>query len=185
MPRAQVSREQLTESLRSVFVARGYEGATLAELARACGLGKASLYHHFPGGKAEMAQMIVRHSVAELERDVFSPLRDTQIEPPARIEAFVNAFGAYLANGRGHCMLAVLAQSSARADYAAVIREQLRSWLKLLAQTLEAGGAKPKRARRQARALLASVYGQLILAKMLDDEDGYTNALRRVAKDAT
>ena len=41
--------------LAEVFRAHGYEGASLSLITRATGLGKGSLYHLFPGGKAEMA----------------------------------------------------------------------------------------------------------------------------------
>ena len=48
MPQALLSREDLLDRLLLVFRDRGFEGATIAEIARATGLGKASLYHHFP-----------------------------------------------------------------------------------------------------------------------------------------
>ena len=43
------SREGLLETLGAVFESRGYDGATLSLLSAATGLGKASLYHPFPG----------------------------------------------------------------------------------------------------------------------------------------
>ncbi|MFT7651655.1 MAG: TetR/AcrR family transcriptional repressor of lmrAB and yxaGH operons, partial [Candidatus Azotimanducaceae bacterium] len=46
-----IDKTQLTEDLRQVFITRGYDGATLAHLSASTGLSKASLYHHFPGGK--------------------------------------------------------------------------------------------------------------------------------------
>ena len=52
-------RIELLNALSDVFRKRGYEGATLAELAAAANLGRASLYHHFPGGKAEMARQVL------------------------------------------------------------------------------------------------------------------------------
>jgi len=60
MNHAQPRRDALLRQLGQVFRERGYEGATLTQLAAATGLGKASLYHHFPGGKAEMADVLVR-----------------------------------------------------------------------------------------------------------------------------
>ena len=47
---------EIIESLVKTFRSNGYEGTSLAELAKSTGLKKASLYHRFPDGKQEMAQ---------------------------------------------------------------------------------------------------------------------------------
>ncbi|MFD2271320.1 TetR/AcrR family transcriptional regulator [Undibacterium arcticum] len=45
----------MVDSIISVFRSEGYEGASLAKLSEATGLGRSSLYHHFPMGKEDMA----------------------------------------------------------------------------------------------------------------------------------
>ena len=47
--------EDVLAGLTEVFQSKGYEAASLQDLARATGLKKASLYHRFPGGKKQMA----------------------------------------------------------------------------------------------------------------------------------
>ena len=54
MTRDGSKREAAIAALAEVFRERGYEGASLAALSEASGLGKASLYHFFPKGKEEM-----------------------------------------------------------------------------------------------------------------------------------
>lgn len=54
-----MSKEEVIAQLTKVFRQYGYEGATLARLSEATGLGKASLYHHFPKGKEEMAAVVL------------------------------------------------------------------------------------------------------------------------------
>jgi AcrR family transcriptional regulator len=49
----QVVREQLLAAARDVFSARGYEGATLAEIARALGVTAAAIHRH-AGSKADL-----------------------------------------------------------------------------------------------------------------------------------
>jgi AcrR family transcriptional regulator len=44
-------KERLVAALSDTFRTHGYGGASVAVLLRAAGLSKASLYHHFPGGK--------------------------------------------------------------------------------------------------------------------------------------
>jgi AcrR family transcriptional regulator len=48
-----ISRDQILDSAAQVFCQKGYHGASMADIARAVGLQKATLYHHF-GGKQEI-----------------------------------------------------------------------------------------------------------------------------------
>src|SRR5262245_61189573 len=56
---AKLGEEQILQRLIEVFRARGYEGASYAQLMAATGLVKASLYHRYPGGKEEMVNAIL------------------------------------------------------------------------------------------------------------------------------
>jgi AcrR family transcriptional regulator len=175
------NRSQLIEQLSEVFERNGYAGATLTQLAAAAGLSKSSLYHHFPGGKREMAEALLRHAVAELEVQAFGKLQGPD-RPAARLEAFLDGFARYVDGGRGHCLLAVLAQGGAREELGERIADQVRDWSALLANTLEQSGVKPKRARRLAGDLLDQLYGALTVGKMLGDPGHFARAVRRVAK---
>lgn len=181
MAEPSATRTQLIEQLSEVFERNGYAGATLSQLAAAAGLSKSSLYHHFPGGKREMAEALLRHAVAELEVRAFSRLQGPG-RPTARLAAFLDGFSGYVEEGAGHCLLAVLAQGGARAELGAQIAAQVRDWLGLLAKTLEESGVKSKRARRLAGDLLDQLYGSLTVGKMLNDPDHFKRATKRVAK---
>jgi len=50
-----VNNTELVKGLLNVFRSKGYDGASLNDLAVASGLQKASLYHRFPNGKKEIA----------------------------------------------------------------------------------------------------------------------------------
>ena len=60
MPAPLLSKEEVLARLMATFRSDGYDGASLAELSQRTGLGKSSLYHYFPGGKAEMATQPTR-----------------------------------------------------------------------------------------------------------------------------
>ncbi|MEO1396256.1 MAG: TetR family transcriptional regulator [Cyanobacteria bacterium J06634_5] len=58
----------------------GYEGVTLTKISRETGLGKASLYHHFPGGKGAMAEATLACVNQLLETSILQPLVDAAIQ---------------------------------------------------------------------------------------------------------
>ncbi len=186
MTRAASNRTTLLVALGQVFRERGYEGATLTQLAAATGLGKASLYHHFPGGKAEMAEALVRDAVTELQQRAFARL--TGPEPPAeRLARFIDGYAEYLERAGGQCLLGVLALTAERGQQdhpplTAAITEQFRDWQLALARVFEESGDKPKRAARRAAELLNQIYGAQLVAKLLDEPKHLKRTLRRLAK---
>ena len=71
MPAPSISREEVLNRLTKTFRTYGYDGASLAKLSEATGLGPSSLYHYFPGGKEEMAQAVLNHANVWLEANIF------------------------------------------------------------------------------------------------------------------
>lgn len=47
-------KTELLEVAERLFREKGYQGVSLGQFARAAGIRKPSLYHHFPGGKEEL-----------------------------------------------------------------------------------------------------------------------------------
>lgn len=171
------SRDALLIDLGQVFERMGYDGASLSQLAAATGLGKASLYHHFPGGKAEMAAVLLRDSVAELEQNAFAHLGGKG-PPTERLAAFVDGFREYVADGDRICLITVFGQGSAGQVHGETIARQYADWQRRLARTFEEAGKKPKQADRAAVELLSSLYGQLLIARL----SGQPGAFKKQAK---
>ncbi len=164
---------------------RGYDGATLVHLAEAAGLSKASLYHHFPGGKPEMAATLVRFAIADLEQKAFACLQESG-DPDDRLLAFINGFAEYVDHGRASCLLAVLAHHEAASEAPLVHQQaialQFREWHARLAQTFKETGVKRKRARREAHELIAQLYGALLNARLHGDPNLFTLGSKRLLK---
>jgi TetR/AcrR family transcriptional regulator, lmrAB and yxaGH operons repressor len=59
MARLVAERADTIAPLAEVFREHGYEGAGLALIGKATGLGKGSLYHFFPNGKEEMVRAVL------------------------------------------------------------------------------------------------------------------------------
>jgi TetR/AcrR family transcriptional regulator, lmrAB and yxaGH operons repressor len=175
------TRDSLLPLLARVFRERGYEGATLTQLSAATGLGKASLYHHFPGGKQEMTEVLVRQAIADAERLAFSHLRGHDA-PDARLARFADGFRVYLAQSGNLCLLGVLAIGSAAERHGGQIAAQFRDWHETLTRTLEDAGTKHKRAARTALETVNQLYGAQLTARLLNDPDHLTRTLKRMAR---
>jgi TetR/AcrR family transcriptional regulator, lmrAB and yxaGH operons repressor len=175
------TRASLIDQIGQVFRTRGYEGATLTQLSAATGLSKASLYHHFPGGKAEMADVLLRDAVSEAQRRAFAHLEGSG-SPRERLERFIAGYGDYLQYSGGQCLLAVLTLGSGSSDHAQRISEQLDDWQEALARVFESRGQKRKRAVRSAAELLTQLYGAQTMSKLLGDPKYLRQTLKRLGR---
>ena len=84
-----VEQEELLGRLMTVLRAKGYDGASLNDLAEASGLKKASLYHRYPGGKKDIAVGVLRYAEEWAESNVFRVLRNSSENPKTRIKAAI------------------------------------------------------------------------------------------------
>ena len=73
---SEAKRIRIKEEAGRLFLAQGFSDVTLKAIADAAGMGKASLYHYYPGGKEELFRTIVREAAGEY----FSRLRREAVE---------------------------------------------------------------------------------------------------------
>ncbi len=89
LPR-QARRTQLLAAAQEVFVARGYHGAAMDEIADRAGVSKPVLYQHFPG-KLELYLALIDHQAELLVLKVREALSSTT-DNKARVAASVLAY---------------------------------------------------------------------------------------------
>ncbi|HIM36187.1 MAG TPA: TetR/AcrR family transcriptional regulator [Pseudomonadales bacterium] len=150
----------------------------MAVLSQATGLQKASLYHHFPGGKNEMLETAVLATIVELERRVFRFL-DTNDDAAERIAQILEGFETYTDGGRRSCLLAVIAQSSVAENFKSRIGAQFSAWITRLSTTLVEFGHGPKRADTLALETLETLYGSLVVGRLLGTFEIFDLGLQR------
>ena len=86
-PIAPESRMRLLDAAERLFHERGYSAVSMADIAEATGIRKASLYHHVPGGKEEL---FVEVSVRTFERHkegISKALAQAEAEFKAQLQA--------------------------------------------------------------------------------------------------
>lgn len=169
MPTPLLTREQLLSRLCDVFRRYGYEGSSMARIAKASGLGKASLYHYFPEGKAQMASAVLEWVRQWFDDHVFAPLES--VHPPRqRIVAMLDSLTKYYERGQCACLPALFGLTAERDLFTAPIHDFYGRWLNALAQTLTDSGLARDIAQRRAYDGLERIQGALVMARGMDDE---------------
>jgi len=182
MPASLMSKDQVIVRLIGVFRQYGYEGATLARLSEATGLGRASLYHHFPNGKKEMAAAVLKHMNDWMQESVLLPLRCPGT-PYERLLEMSNHLNKFYSCGEEACLLAVLALGESCDLLHAQIRKALHVWIDALSEVLEDAGFNPGQARYRAEEAIVQIQGSLVLARGLGDTAPFERVLQRLPED--
>jgi AcrR family transcriptional regulator len=179
MARLVAERADVLPALGELFREHGYDGASLSLITARTGLGKGSLYHFFPGGKAEMAEAVLAEIARWFEGHVFAPLR-AEPDPRRAVAAMLGAVDEYFRSGRRVCLVGALALGDARDRFAAPIAGYFTEWRRALAAALERGGRSAADADSLAEEAVGAIQGALVLARADGDPAAFGRALERL-----
>jgi AcrR family transcriptional regulator len=180
-PKKEISKEVLISLLVDVFRQYGYDGASLSCIAQVTGVGKTSLYHYFPGGKQEMAEVALANVQDWLETAILAPLA-AQGSPRHKLVQMCEQVNRFFCEGQTACLWAVLALGQSSDDlFHEQIRPALLSWMTALARVLEQGGYATVEAQHTAEDVVLRIQGALVLAEGLGESALKGRTLKSIA----
>lgn len=174
-----MSKDTAIPKLLAVFQQYGYEGATLAKLSEATGLGRASLYHHFPKGKEQMAATVLDYLNQGLQTQILAPLSSDR--PLAdRLRAMNENIDEFYCQGEKACLLALLSFGEAYDLFQPQIQQLLELWIDSLAKVAIEAGVKPKIARQRAEDAVLQIEGALVVSQGLNNKGIFKRVLEHL-----
>jgi TetR/AcrR family transcriptional regulator, lmrAB and yxaGH operons repressor len=179
MARIMTDRSAAIPALAEAFREHGFEGASLAQLCEATGLGKGSLYHFFPGGKDEMAAAVLADVDAWFTGAIFEPLRSAPAGDPAALSAMFDAVTDYFRSGRRVCLQGAFALGQERDRFADTIRRYFERWITSLAAAQRSGGQSEEAACAAAIEVVAAIQGGIVLSRALNKPEIFTQVIER------
>ena len=102
--------DRVLDIAEALVQTRGFNAFSYADIARALGIRKASLHHHF-ATKADLgAALVARYRSAFM--DALHSIENDTAKAPARLERYTDLYGSVLRRGR-MCMCGMLASDAA------------------------------------------------------------------------
>jgi TetR/AcrR family transcriptional repressor of lmrAB and yxaGH operons len=164
-----MSKQTHVPTLLKLFRQFGYEGVTLSKISQETGLGKASLYHHFPKGKAEMAEVALTHVNHWLETSILKILNRPD-QPIAKFQLMCEEANRFFNEGQNSCLWAVLNMGQSSDDlFHAQINWAFSQWIEAIAKVLVSAGLDEKLARERSEDAIIAIQGALIVSHGLKD----------------
>ena len=174
-----MSRESHLPALFQLFRQQGYDGVSLANISEATGLGKASLYHHFPGGKAEMVQATLAYSQAWFEENVLRVLmQDKPVQE--RLREMCDRLDTLYESGEQPCLMAALIAGAPRDALQMQVRDRLESLVGAIATMLTAAGLSKTIAKERGEDAVIAIQGALILSQGTGNSKPFTRILSQL-----
>jgi AcrR family transcriptional regulator len=171
------SRKKMVMSAARLFRERGLAGTSFRDVVAHSGAPRGSIYHHFPGGKAQLAEEAV-----EWAGDVIAAwMRREGGDPVAMLRSFVAAWRQVLAEGdfRAGCPLVAVATGTDDARLAEATAIAFARCEDGFASALRTAGVEAARAASLATLVLAGIEGAIVLCRARRD----TAPLEEVARE--
>ena len=157
-------RQNMIEAAMYLIASKGVQATSFADVLKASGAPRGSVYHHFPGGKDELV-LAAMDNAMDMARAFVEPARGKPADKVA--EAFIGFWRDVLTDSRLGCGCTLLAVTLAPDTPAQRTRagEMFKSWRELLSSMLIEGGVHRERAPGLAAGLLAACEGAVALAR--------------------
>jgi TetR/AcrR family transcriptional regulator, lmrAB and yxaGH operons repressor len=159
-------RERMIQSAVALFRERGVHGTSFSDVLAHSKAPRGSIYHHFPGGKAELAAEATRYAGEIIAAGLAAALEEK--DPAAAVRGFASLYRRLLRDSEFAAGCPIVSatlegdRSPAARDAAGAAFER---WEELLAAAFARRGLAPERARSLATLAIAAIEGAIVLAR--------------------
>jgi AcrR family transcriptional regulator len=155
----------ILETARRLFIKQGYTATSMRQLAAEAGIGKATIYHHFPDKEA-VAMALLESDTAGLEKTLL--LLREQSDPRERIRVAASASIDYLYDSVSIIQIIRREVPRGRDQMKAGFTTFFVSFIDLLAEAIQSGVDqgffRPVDARESARIFMTMLQGNFAMA---------------------
>lgn len=168
MPKKTDAKDLMARAAAELFQRQGYHGTGLAEIIEQSGAPKGSIYHHFPGGKEDLAKHALKLAGNEISTLVARCFANEDCFE-AGVGRLAKALAQWFDNsakGNGCPIAAVLVDAAADSKMLrSLCRSIFAEWATLAACKARENGFEPAHADALGRCTVAAMEGAWILAR--------------------
>ncbi|MCW5589813.1 MAG: TetR/AcrR family transcriptional regulator [Legionellales bacterium] len=166
METKKTSKERLIEASGYLFRVRGYHNTSIADIANACNLRKASIYHHI-NSKQELGIAVLQQLNQNFEETIFAIAYDETRARIERLKAFAFALEQFFKDRQGGCLMANLSLESVDtiAEFEELIRRYFDNCINAITHLIQHQYGLEK-ARQLALDYVATLQGAILLSRI-------------------
>ncbi|MGW2374547.1 TetR/AcrR family transcriptional regulator [Kitasatospora sp. NPDC001683] len=175
------TRERMIEATVTALQHRGVAGMSFTDILAGSGAARGAIYHHFPGGKAQLVAEAAERNGCEVRARLAALPADS---PQGVVAAFLELVRPVLAASAagGGCAVAALTVGVGSGGDDMTLRQiastAFTAWGDQLAERLTAAGLDPDAARDLATTLIALLQGAHVLCRAAGDLEPFEPVAR-------
>ncbi len=165
-------RQRMVEGATEILGRRGLHATAFSEILAVTGTSRGSIYHHFPGGKAELMEAVLDHFSARLDDE----LRALHGKPAdAVVDGALQMWRSKLLRNDcdSGCPVAAVTVAANSTRLLVDCRRAFDQWIDTLAAALRAARVPDAQADGFAALLVAAVQGAILLARAHGDVEPF------------
>ncbi|MFV0563938.1 TetR/AcrR family transcriptional regulator [Malaciobacter mytili] len=166
------SKEEILLEAIKLFKTKGYYNTSMADIGKACGLIKGSIYHHFKN-KEEIGLEALKYIDEFFEKNIFI-IKDENITTKEKLEKIVTKTDEYFLKSEGGCLFGNLASEVSRqnSEFKTIITLYFKKWQDSIYQILNEKLDKDK-ANFFSYEYICALQGAIIMMNLTDNTSSY------------
>ena len=171
----------LIETLYHVFRNSGYDATSINQLVEVTGLKKASLYHRFPGGKAEMADQVWLFVQDWMDKQIFSITKES-LTPKEQLELILDRLSTFYQHGRATVLTQSFLVGEGKQRYQEKIGQLFQKLIGVFEQIALNLNYSALAARKLGEQSLIRLQGSIVLAQCLKDQSIFRTTIVEIER---
>ncbi len=166
MENKKTSKERLIDASSHLFRVRGYHSTSIADIADACNLRKASIYHHI-NSKQELGVTVLKQLNETFEKQIFNLAYDDSRSNKERLNAIATALENYFIQNEGGCLMGNMSLDSMNEipEFTRIIQQFFNNWVEAIVHLLSERYG-PEKAKVLALDSITWCQGAIVLARI-------------------
>jgi AcrR family transcriptional regulator len=181
---AQETADRILKTASRLFVKKGYTATSMREIAAETGIGKATIYYHFPD-KVSIVMALLQEMQSGMHKTLEVIRRET--DPRSRIHVAAVVSVDFLFDSADFVQIARREVPNVREVMQAKIQKFFQEYIILLAESIQQGVDqgifRPVDARQTARILLNMIQGTFAMAYLGGGKPSSSEAAARALLD--
>jgi len=162
--------EKILSTARRLFVQQGYTATSMRQVAESAGIGKATIYHHFPD-KQSIVMALLQRNITRMEEAL--RLVRAESDPRRRIQVAVEASIDFLYESVDILQIARREVPSGRdqtqGGYAKFFQEYMALLTDAIQRGIEQGIFRPVNPTEAARVLMTMIQGTFAMVYLINE----------------